>query len=405
MPSRPSRSLLVAFVVMLLVLQLPASAVVGPRTDELEDARDLVEELDEEERAARDDLERLNEQLTAFETRLAEANEQLAAADQRAAEAEAEAATAAATAERTRQELAAAREELTASRQDLAQVVRDAYIHGGSATSPLLAVLDQLSSDMDAGELTDMMHLLDTVVVERGAVVEDMRRLIERTDQLTRETHAAAAAEAERAAEASDARDRAAQAYAETLALVEGADAAAAQQHGLLDRLEDDRTAAERRVETLEEQARRAADAADAAITVTDLGNGLSRVGGITVATSIAHDVEDLLEGARADGIVLSGYGYRSPETTAALRRANGCPDVYDSPASSCRVPTAPPGESMHEQGLAIDFTWQGRTICYPRSASRCTGNAAFDWLRANAGRYGLQVLDTEAWHWSTNGQ
>ena len=405
MPSRPSRSLLVVSVAMLLVLQLPASAVVGPRTDELEDARDLVEELDDGERAVRDDLERLTEQLTAFETQLAEANEQLAAADQRAAEAEAEAAAAAATAERTRQELATAQEELTASRQDLAQVVRDAYIHGGSTTSPLLAVLDQLSSDMDAGELTDMMHLLDTVVVERGAVVEDMRRLIERTDQLTRETQAAAAAEAERAAEASEARDRAAQAYAETLALVEGADAAAAQQYGLLGRIEDDRAAAERRVETLEEQARRAADAADAAITVTDLGNGLSRVGGITVATSIAYDVEDLLEGARADGIVLGGYGYRSPETTAALRRANGCPDVYDSPASSCRVPTARPGESMHEQGLAIDFTWKGRTICYPRSASRCSGNAAFDWLRANAGRYGLQVLDSEAWHWSTNGQ
>ena len=405
MPSRPSRGLLVVSLVMLLVLQLPAAAVVGPRTDELEDARDLVEELDDEERAAREGLERLQERLTTFETRLAEANEQLAAADRRAAEAEAAAAAAAATAERTRQELATAREELMANREDLAQVVRDAYIHGGSATSPLLTVLDQLSSDMDAGELSDVMHLLDTVVVERGAVVEDTRRLIERTDQLTRETQAAAAAEAEQAAEASDARDRAAQAYAETLAFVEEADAAAAQQNGLLGRLEDDRAAAEQRVESLEEQARRAAEAADAAITVTDLGNGLSRVGGITVATSIAYDVEDLLEGARADGIVLGGFGYRSPETTAALRRANGCPDVYESPASSCRVPTARPGESMHEQGLAIDFTWQGRTICYPRSPSRCSGNAAFDWLRANAGRHGLHVLDSEAWHWSTNGQ
>ena len=59
----------------------------------------------------------------------------------------------------------------------------------------------------------------------------------------------------------------------------------------------------------------------------------------------------------------------------------------------------------MHEQGLAVDFTFEGGTICYPRRASACSGNVAFDWLRANAGRFGLQVLDTEAWHWSTNGR
>lgn len=102
---------------------------------------------------------------------------------------------------------------------------------------------------------------------------------------------------------------------------------------------------------------------------------------------------------------MLGGSGYRSPEGTARLRIANGCPDVYDSPASSCRIPTARPGSSEHEKGLAVDFTWQGQTICYPRSSTRCTGNAAFDWLQANAARFGFHNLPSEAWHWSTTGR
>jgi D-alanyl-D-alanine carboxypeptidase len=131
----------------------------------------------------------------------------------------------------------------------------------------------------------------------------------------------------------------------------------------------------------------------------------LVTVGGITVAASLGPNLQALLDHARRDGIVLGGHGYRSPEVQARLRLANGCPDVYTSPASSCRVPTAIPGNSEHEKGLAVDFTWQGRTICYPRSAASCSGNAAFDWLRANAGRYGLRNLPTEAWHWSTTGR
>jgi hypothetical protein len=132
---------------------------------------------------------------------------------------------------------------------------------------------------------------------------------------------------------------------------------------------------------------------------------GLVTVGGITVAASLGPNLRALLDAARADGIVLGGSGYRSPDAQAALRRANGCPDVWTSPASSCRVPTAIPGSSEHEKGLAVDFTYQGQTICFPRPSSSCTGNPAFNWLRANAGRYGLRNLPSEAWHWSTTGR
>ena len=126
---------------------------------------------------------------------------------------------------------------------------------------------------------------------------------------------------------------------------------------------------------------------------------------GVTVAAEVGPALDALLDAARDDGIVLGGSGWRSPEAQASLRRANGCPDVYDSPASSCRVPTARPGSSEHEKGLAVDFTWQGQTICYPQRSAACRGNAAFDWLQSNAGRFGLKNLPAEAWHWSTTGR
>ena len=61
-----------------------------------------------------------------------------------------------------------------------------------------------------------------------------------------------------------------------------------------------------------------------------------------------------------------SGGGYRDPSSQVALRRAH-CGtsdyDVYEKPPSQCHPPTARPGASMHERGLAIDFTAAGRVI------------------------------------------
>lgn len=122
----------------------------------------------------------------------------------------------------------------------------------------------------------------------------------------------------------------------------------------------------------------------------------LSTVGGITVASSIAGQVGALLDAARSAGLSLAGGGYRDPAQQIALRQAN-CPDPVNSPASACSPPTARPGTSMHEQGLAIDFTSSGSLIT-SRSSS------AFQWLSANAGRFGLYNLPSEPWHWSVNG-
>jgi len=123
-------------------------------------------------------------------------------------------------------------------------------------------------------------------------------------------------------------------------------------------------------------------------------------VRGIVVATSIANQVEGLLSAGSADGFTFGGGGYRDSNQQIAARRANcGASDydVYDKPASQCHPPTARPGQSMHEQGLAIDFTSGGALI-------QSRGSPAYKWLQQNAGRFGLRNLPSEAWHWSTNG-
>jgi hypothetical protein len=123
----------------------------------------------------------------------------------------------------------------------------------------------------------------------------------------------------------------------------------------------------------------------------------LATVGGITVARHLAGPLEALLTAAAADGVALGGSGWRSTQRQIELRRDNGCPDVYSSPAESCAVPTAIPGTSMHEIGEAVDFTASGQSL---DRAGR-----GFAWLSANAGRFGFYNLPSEPWHWSTNGR
>jgi hypothetical protein len=126
----------------------------------------------------------------------------------------------------------------------------------------------------------------------------------------------------------------------------------------------------------------------------------LRTVQGITVHADIADDVDAMLTAARADGISLSGWGYRSTERQIELRIANCGPTYYDiwiRPASTCNPPTAVPGRSLHEQGRAIDFT-SGGSVISTRSSP------AFQWLADNAASYGLFNLPSEPWHWSTTG-
>ncbi len=121
---------------------------------------------------------------------------------------------------------------------------------------------------------------------------------------------------------------------------------------------------------------------------------------GILVHESIATQVQALLTEAAAVGSDIGGGGYRDPSAQIATRRSNcgaSTYAIYHMPASQCSPPTARPGQSMHERGLAIDFTSGGQLI-------RSRSSGAFVWLSNNAAEYGLYNLPSEPWHWSTNG-
>lgn len=124
-------------------------------------------------------------------------------------------------------------------------------------------------------------------------------------------------------------------------------------------------------------------------------------VHGIRVHRSIADDVRALIDAAAADGITLSGWGWRDGNTQIRLRREHcGTSEyaIYRMPSSQCRPPTARPGRSQHERGLAIDFTYNGGSM-----TSR--SNPGFVWLNNNAHRWGFVNLPSEPWHWSVNGR
>lgn len=121
---------------------------------------------------------------------------------------------------------------------------------------------------------------------------------------------------------------------------------------------------------------------------------------GIRVAPSIRGNLARMLAGAKADGIYLTGGGYRSSAGQIALRRAHcgsSTFSVYQARASSCSPPTARPGYSQHERGLAVDFA--------DSRGGLNRGSPGYRWLRANAARYGFFNLPSEAWHWSTTGR
>jgi hypothetical protein len=123
--------------------------------------------------------------------------------------------------------------------------------------------------------------------------------------------------------------------------------------------------------------------------------------GSITVDSTLEGPLSSLLADAAAEGVMMCGSGYRSAEEQIQVRINNcGSSDyaIYQMPASDCSPPTARPGTSQHETGLAIDFTCNGGGVI-SSSSSPC-----YVWLDANAAGYGLYQLPSELWHFSTTG-
>jgi LAS superfamily LD-carboxypeptidase LdcB len=259
----------------------------------------------------------------------------------------------------------------------------------------------------DLNEAVRKQALLGIVNTNNIDVTEEIRGIKTELDRLEDERLAALArAEAARA-EVQTRHDQVAQAQAQQQGAADALDAR-------IDRLLGEAASLAAKDKTLsaqiEAEAKAAAEAAARARrksggsnngTVPDLPkpSDMVSVRGIWVHNSIAGNVRDLLNAADDAGVSLGGSGYRDSSAQIALRRAH-CGstnyDIYQKPAFQCRPPTARPGTSNHERGLAIDFTAGGSVLT--RSSS------AFRWLQNNAQKYGFYNLPSEPWHWSVDG-
>jgi D-alanyl-D-alanine carboxypeptidase len=103
------------------------------------------------------------------------------------------------------------------------------------------------------------------------------------------------------------------------------------------------------------------------------------------------------------DGVNLCGGGYRDPKQQIELRIQNCGPSdyaIYQMPSGSCSPPTAIPGTSMHERGLAIDFSCAE----VDRQGMSSRSGPCFGWMAGHAAAFGFSNLPSEPWHWSTRG-
>jgi hypothetical protein len=114
-----------------------------------------------------------------------------------------------------------------------------------------------------------------------------------------------------------------------------------------------------------------------------------------------AANLQSMLTAAYAANITLGGWSFRSDAEQVALRKAH-CNGDTTNKSATCTPPTALPGHSNHESGLAIDFTCgagTGAVGSYNFKSTKC-----FTWLQQNAGTYKLINYSAEPWHWSWNG-
>jgi len=129
-------------------------------------------------------------------------------------------------------------------------------------------------------------------------------------------------------------------------------------------------------------------------------GIALCTYGSCRVANSIGAQFSRLMNAAKSAGINMGcSSSFRDPAQQIALRKQN-CGtsnyDIYQKPSTQCSPPTAIPGSSQHEKGLAVDFNCAGASM----AGSRC-----FSWLSSNARTYGFYNYAPEPWHWSTTGR
>ena len=311
----------------------------------------------------------------------------------------AEAQRAASEAEAAFQQAAAAvqakQAEIELLREEIREFAVQAFVH--PPADDAMAALDT----SDPGEaaqkraLLELQNTNDADLLDRlNAAEEDLEVQRQLAEDASRRAEEKRAAAANRLDELTDARDQQ-QAYADQVN--------ARLAHALSEAAHLEALDAQLSAKIAAEQAELARKAAAASSSRRSSGSGTTTYNGdlatvscptggsITVDSSIASRVQNLLNMPRAAELGLCGWGWRSSERQQQLWDEHNCD-------TGCTVPTAPPGSSMHERGLAIDFTTGGRTISSYDSAG-------YDFLDANRGVHGLTAnVPGEPWHWSTNG-
>ena len=287
-------------------------------------------------------------------------------------------------------------------RDQMARMAVDAYVSppdqdqltivltGDLGTAPERQALFEMSASNQADVMERYRAALEDLEIQSQTAQAAQARAEESRSEVERRLLRVAEARDDQAAVASQAQQQLYALLEEEQRLEDAADAITTE---LAER-------EQRRLAELQEQLARAS-ARRGPVSVPGQGSiELTNVGGITVNSQIAGQLAAMLEAAANDGITLTGGGYRDSSQQIALRRSNcGSSEyaIWQMPAGQCRPPTAQPGRSLHEQGLAIDFVANGRSI-----TSR--SHPGFQWLAANAADYGFYNLPSEPWHWSTTG-
>jgi hypothetical protein len=292
--------------------------------------------------------------------------------------------------------------EIEALRAQVAELAVDSYVNPPrdefldlyTAQSAGDAVRKQQMLDMRAGhdrDLLDQLRGAEQDLEEFREQAEEASALAaERRDEAQAELDELESARAQQAAFASEVQQRLDSKLYE-VAMLEMTDATLSQQ------IASEEAAVAARLRKLADQGQ--AGRSGPPIPVSG-SIPLADVRGIIVHASIANQLESMLAAAEADGIILTGTGYRDINRQIELRMQNCGTSyyaIYEMSPEQCSPPTARPGASNHERGLAIDFRWNG-------SAINSRSNPAFQWLAGNAAGFGFFNLPSEPWHWSTTG-
>lgn len=102
---------------------------------------------------------------------------------------------------------------------------------------------------------------------------------------------------------------------------------------------------------------------------------------------------QEMVAAARAEGIrIQAGGSYRTYEAQVQLAKppSEGGKGLYGVMYGNVKGLAARPGTSNHGWGLAVDIIMN---------------QAAVNWLRRNAGRFGFRTIADEPWHWEYRGR